>query len=953
MRSRLSELSQELCKRGRGDLLGTRSVMPCEAFDATSKGDAAAEDRGDQAPGGGDLLPIEARRATGSRRNCLIAEYATDMIWAIEFGGDEVISKLLRHGEPREVAEHLLGETRFTYVSPASQSLLGFAPADMQLMQYKRILTSESYAYAKNVLAEEVAVERRGGADPARQRTVEMRHTCSTGAIRWCEVKARFLRDEENGITGLFGATRDISSRKTAEHSAEKALAHMRRLHDTINRSPAIVYRCRIAEGWPVDFVSEGVHKFGYLPKDFLSGRVSWPSLTHPDDVDRVKAEIKRHREKDVREFTLEYRLLTKEGEVRWVEDRILVVSEMDGDARYIQGILLDVTQRHQAKDALRESSATLLQLFSNLPDFVLVVDRNARIQFVNRGAPGVPADELIGTAGFGHILPEYQSNCREALQRAFASGEARQVEARTVYDMWWDCRVVPIPGGEQSESAMIICSDITQQRSAERSVRIQLRLSARLSETSDLVEALEACLDAVLEISEADCGGIYIARESGDFELFVHRGMSERMSEAVRYYEAATPQAQLVVKGVPVYTDVADMPESLCGHVDDDLRSFAFVPVLHEGRAIACVNLSSRSVSEVAVGVRGGLETTTALVGSAIARIQADRSRQEIDARMRNLVENMPDVVLITDLEGRIQYVNWTHPVTSTAELLGTTGLQCFPTDQHKLILAAYEQAVQSREVQSYECHDKYGRWWSCRAVPMIENGTVHGLMVINTDITESKHFERELSETVTRQQQGMGRQLHDDLGQQLVGARLIAEGLQQELEARSLPESTRTGELVAALGDAENRVRELIKGVRPVEVDANGLMAALDDLAGSTGRLSNIRCSFTCDEPVPVENSHTATQLFYIASEAVQNSVKHAIAEQITIGLDTCDDHLRLWVADDGIGMPARAGGAAGMGLRIMRHRASVIGAELRFDGPHQGGTRVTCILLWEPSK
>jgi two-component system sensor kinase FixL len=234
-----------------------------------------------------------------------------------------------------------------------------------------------------------------------------------------------------------------------------------------------------------------------------------------------------------------------------------------------------------------------------------------------------------------------------------------------------------------------------------------------------------------------------------------------------------------------------------------------------------------------------------------------------------------------------------------------------------------------------------------------MVENGTVHGLMVINTDITESKHFERELSETVTQQQQGMGRQLHDDLGQQLVGARLIAKGLQQTLEACSLPESTRAGELVAALSGAENRVRELIKGVRPVEVDANGLMAALDDLAGSARRLSNIRCSFTCDEPVLDENSHTATQLFYIASEAVQNSVKHALAEHITIGLNARNDHLRLWVADDGIGMPAQGGGGAGMGLRIMRHRASVIGAELRFDGPHQGGTRVTCILPLEPSE
>ena len=129
----------------------------------------------------------------------------------------------------------------------------------------------------------------------------------------------------------------------------------MRRFHDAVNRSPAVVYRCRISEGWPVEFISEGVRQFGYVPRDFVSGAVSWSSLTHPEDLPRVEDEVGRHRQEDVREFKLEYRLVTKTGDVRWIEDRLLVVSDLDGTASHIQGIMLDVTERRKAEEALRQ----------------------------------------------------------------------------------------------------------------------------------------------------------------------------------------------------------------------------------------------------------------------------------------------------------------------------------------------------------------------------------------------------------------------------------------------------------------------------------------------------------------------------------------------------------------------------------------------------------------------
>jgi signal transduction histidine kinase len=228
---------------------------------------------------------------------------------------------------------------------------------------------------------------------------------------------------------------------------------------------------------------------------------------------------------------------------------------------------------------------------------------------------------------------------------------------------------------------------------------------------------------------------------------------------------------------------------------------------------------------------------------------------------------------------------------------------------------------------------------------------GRIVGLEGVTRDISERKSFEKDLSEVITREQQRMGQELHDELGQQLVGARLISESLQQSLRQQQSPAAEQARELHAALENAQKCVRELIKGVRPVEVDANGLMAALADLASSTRKLTGVPCAFVHNEPVPVEDNHTATQLFNIAREAVRNAVKHASPDKITIGLAASHAVLRLWVTDDGIGIRGRAaGGAGGMGLRIMRHRAGVIGAQLTVERGEDGGTRVACSLPME---
>jgi signal transduction histidine kinase len=104
---------------------------------------------------------------------------------------------------------------------------------------------------------------------------------------------------------------------------------------------------------------------------------------------------------------------------------------------------------------------------------------------------------------------------------------------------------------------------------------------------------------------------------------------------------------------------------------------------------------------------------------------------------------------------------------------------------------------------------------------------------------------------------------------------------------------------------------------------------------------------CTFHCDEPVPVEESVTATHLYRIAQEAVTNALRHGHAQDIRISLAAENTRILLRVQDDGVGIRETQSEGRGMGLRIMRYRAGLINAAVDIVPAEGGGTLVTCSL------
>ncbi len=167
-----------------------------------------------------------------------------------------------------------------------------------------------------------------------------------TGKIKWIQCASR-PEKQPNGDIIWDGLMMEVTQSK----AAQEALERERRL---FIGGPVTVFRWVAQENWPVEYVSPNVAQFGYQPEDFLTGKVPYASIVHPDDLARVDAEIQAYSaEKSVSSYEQDYRLIRSDGSVRWVYDFTTIVRNERGEIIHYDGYILDVTERKAAEAQL------------------------------------------------------------------------------------------------------------------------------------------------------------------------------------------------------------------------------------------------------------------------------------------------------------------------------------------------------------------------------------------------------------------------------------------------------------------------------------------------------------------------------------------------------------------------------------------------------------------------
>jgi PAS domain S-box-containing protein len=217
----------------------------------------------------------------------------------------------------------------------------------------------------------------------------------------------------------------------------------------------------------------------------------------------------------------------------------------------------------------------------------------------------------------------------------------------------------------------------------------------------------------------------------------------------------------------------------------------------------------------------------------------------------------------------------------------------------------------------------------------------------VLQREMAARLRLEEEILEISESERQRIGQDLHDDLGQQVAGAVFLSQALATELTLHSSPAAQSASRLMETLQRALDLTRTLARGLHPVAMEVGGLSYALSELVEKTSQLFGNRCEFFCPQPVSDFDNTQATHLYRIAQESVTNAVKHGQASRIAVSLTETPLTLVLSIRDNGAGLSHPAPKAEGMGLRIMRYRADIIGGDLTLASSPSGGTTVTCTL------
>ncbi len=369
---------------------------------------------------------------------------------------------------------------------------------------------------------------------------------------------------------------------------------------------------------------------------------------------------------------------------------------------------------------------------------------------------------------------------------------------------------------------------------------------------------------------------------------------------------------------------------------------------------AFECLDLATLKRAEVERTIRCALQ-------QAMLRAEVRESRRQLEQATRrahaagernraaqllhSILRNLP--VIAGQLDARAQVIDaqgaglLPHGIRPE-RLIGRVFTDLFPQSRGPIA-----EALAGGATHFTLSGQARGQEWHAEFFVTFDSEQRTGATFLGRDITDRRWLEVNLLGVSDAEQQRLGTDLHDGLGQQLTGLAFMAAALRDRLKT-SLPDEVPQADALARLArEATVQSRALARGLHPVQLEKQGLVAALEELATQAETLHGIECRFHTRGPLPAREHAAELHLYRIAQEAIRNAVRHGDAQRVVITLASRGPAHRLAITDDGSGFdPAKAREAGrGRGLRLMSYRATMLGGTFAVQSRPGAGARVAC--------
>ena len=386
---------------------------------------------------------------------------------------------------------------------------------------------------------------------------VETRLRRADGVFRWFQIRAIPARDAEGKTSEWYALLTDIDDRKRAEQKLRQSEADLRTITDTIPQ-PIVV----LAPNGSTLYVNQvASDRTGYTLEQ-LDERGFWAQVVHPDDLKRLRAERQERLLSGV-PFELEFRVLYKSGQYRWILMQYNPLKDESGQTIRWYSTATDIDDRKRAEQKLRQSEEELRTITDAIANPITVLAADGTTLYVNRAAldvTGLTREEMEGEAFFARVVhPDDLEPFRAGRQQGFSRGVPFELEVRVLHKSgqyrWYLWQYNPL----KHESDQIIRwyttgTDIDDQKKTEERLRNEnLVLREEIDRSSMFEEIVGSCkpmrevLKQVEKVAPSDSTVLILGETGTGKELIAHalHRRSKRANRAfIRVNCAAIPES-------------------------------------------------------------------------------------------------------------------------------------------------------------------------------------------------------------------------------------------------------------------------------------------------------------------------------------------------------------------------------------------------------------------------
>ncbi|RLC47968.1 MAG: hypothetical protein DRH57_03050 [Candidatus Cloacimonadota bacterium] len=614
-------------------------------------------------------------------------------------------------------------------------------------------------------------------------------------------------------------------------------------------------------QGKYVEVNQSMLNLFGYTIEEMKALNVQ-EIYAYSDDRQKFQQEIEKNG------FVREYELKLRKKDGTKLDCLVTATVRKDDSGKIIgyHGIIRDITEQKQLQKRLQESERNYRILFENMLNGIIVIDAETmKILIANQTAVKMygfdSVKDAIGQNSLDFIHPKHKERALNIIVKDMFENDLHQLNefctiTRDGREIWINAI------GKRIEyqgrlAGLISIREITDSKRAKDLIVAQRDLGLAIGRSVGLEETLRLCVDTAIRISGMDCGGIYlIDKDSGSIDIAFHKGLPNDFINSASHYDADSDTARLIMAGKPIYSRHHKLGVKLNEtHTSENLRAIAIIPIHHEHKVIACLNIASHTLDQVPIFARNALETISSQIGSAIATAKAKKALKESEQRYRTLVETMDEGISIIDEKEYFTFAN-----TATANIFGYSkekiigkNLSDFTTpEEFQRVLkqtAIRKTGKSSRYELTINRKDGVQRIIKVSASPIIDNGKYRGAFGIFIDITEQKRMEYELQKIQNLESIGIlaGGIAHDFnniltvIWGNISLSKLYIQSDKEAVKLLSIAEQ--------ACGQAKNLTQQLLsfsKGGMPIK-KISSISELLKNTANCVLKGSNVRCKFS----------------------------------------------------------------------------------------------------------